>query len=87
MWYMPDEDAYYEHRREELEMIPDDWEPEPEWHILSLDEEIADLENEYGCKLEDLNEADLEDIAYRIKGVNPLYAEYDPALLAIVYTA
>ena len=55
MWSIPNEDEYWERRREEYERVPKDWKPEPERQILSLDDELDDLEKEYGCKLEDLN--------------------------------
>ena len=53
--------------------------------ILSLDDELDDLEKEYGCKLEDLNEPDIEEIVFRIRGEYPMSAEYDPAFIAIFY--
>ncbi len=80
-----DEDGYWERRREEMERIPVDWKPEPERKILSLDDEIEDLESEYGCSLEDLEEPDLEEIVFRIRGVYPDSVEYDSNLLAIFY--
>ena len=51
MWSIPNEDEYWERRREEYERVPKDWKPEPERQILSLDDELDDLEKEYGCKL------------------------------------
>ena len=80
-----DEDEYWERRREEYERVPKDWKPEPERQILSLDDELDDLEKEYGCKLEDLNEPDIEEIVFRIRGEYPISAEYDPAFIAIFY--
>ena len=80
-----DEDEYWERRREEYEKVPKDWKPEPERQILSLDDELDDLEKEYGCKLEDLNEPDIEEIVFRIRGEYPMSAEYDPAFIAIFY--
>ena len=80
-----DEDEYWERRREEYERVPKDWKPEPERQILSLDDELDDLEKEYGCKLEDLNEPDIEEIVFRIRGEYPMSAEYDPAFIAIFY--
>ena len=68
-----------------MERIPADWKPEPERKILSLDDEIEDLESEYGCSLEDLEEPDLEEIVFRIRGVYPESVEYDSSLLAIFY--
>lgn len=44
MWSIPNEDEYWERRREEYERVPKDWEPEPERQILSLDDELDDLE-------------------------------------------
>ena len=82
---LPGEDEYWERRREEFEQIPAGWRPEPKKQVLSLDEEIDDLEKEYGCKLEDLDEPDFEDIVFRIRGEYPLQAEYDPRFLAIFY--
>jgi hypothetical protein len=71
MWSIPNEDEYWERRREEYERVPKDWKPEPERQILSLDDELDDLEKEYGCKLEDLNEPDIEEIVFRIRGEYP----------------
>lgn len=85
MWSIPNEDEYWERRREEYERVPKDWKPEPERQILSLDDELDDLEKEYGCKLEDLNEPDVEEIVLRIRGEYPISAEYDPAFIAIFY--
>lgn len=85
MWSIPNEDEYWERRREEYERVPKDWKPEPERQILSLDDELDDLEKEYGCKLEDLNEPDIEEIVFRIRGEYPISAEYDPAFIAIFY--
>ena len=53
VWLIPNEDEYWERRREEYERVPKNWKPEPELQILSLDDELDDLEKEYGCKLED----------------------------------
>ena len=80
MWSIPNEDEYWERRREEYERVPKDWKPEPERQILSLDDELDDLEKEYGCKLEDLNEPDIEEIVFRIRGEYPMSAEYDPSI-------
>lgn len=44
MWSIPNEDEYWERRREEYERVPKDWKPEPERQILSLDDELDDLE-------------------------------------------
>ena len=74
MWSIPNEDEYWERRREEHERVPKDWKPEPERQILSLDDELDDLEKEYGCKLEDLNEPDIEEIVFRIRGEYPMSA-------------
>lgn len=82
---IPNEDEYWERRREEYERVPKGWKPEPERQILSLDDELDDLEKEYGCKLEDLNEPDIEEIVFRIRGEYPMSAEYDPAFIAIFY--
>jgi hypothetical protein len=35
--------------------------------------------------LEDLNEPDIEEIVFRIRGEYPMSAEYDPAFIAIFY--
>ena len=66
---MPGEDEYWERIRERMEM--GETEPEPEEKILSLDEELEELEKKYGCKLEELGEPDLEEVVYRLRG------EYD----------
>lgn len=80
-----DEDGYWERRREEMEQQPKGWETELDRKILSLDDEIEDLESEYGCSLEELDEPDLEEIVFRIRGVYPESVEYDSNLLAIFY--
>lgn len=85
MYGIPGEDEYWERVREERERVPDGWKPEPERQILSLDDELNDLENEYGCKLEELGEPDIEGIVFRIRGEYPFEAEYDPAFIAIFY--
>lgn len=55
--------------------------------VETLQEQIRArrLEKEYGCKLEDLNEPDIEEIVFRIRGEYPMSAEYDPAFIAIFY--
>ena len=58
------------------------------WAAPDDDDSMAendDLEKEYGCKLEDLNEPDIEEIVFRIRGEYPMSAEYDPAFIAIFY--
>lgn len=82
---IPGEDEYWERVREERERVPDGWKPEPVEELVTLDDELEDLEKEYGCKLEDLDETDIEDIVYRLCGEYPLSAEYDPVLIAILY--
>lgn len=84
MWRI-DEDAYWERRREEWESQYMNSKPEPERKLLSLDDEMDDLELEYGCSLEDLGEPDLEEIVFRFRGVYPLSAVYDPDFIAIFY--
>lgn len=80
---MPGEDEYWERVRERMEM--GETKPEPVEELVTLDDELEDLEKEYGCKLEDLDETDIEDIVYRLCGEYPLSAEYDPVLIAILY--
>ena len=67
---MPGEDEYWERIRERMEM--GETEPEPEEKILSLDEELEELEKKYGCKLEELGEY-------------PAEAKYEPDWIAIFY--
>lgn len=71
MWRIPKEDRYQKQ--------------EPEQRILSLDDELDELEKEYGCKLEDLEEPDIEEIVFRIRGEYPIQAEYKPSFIAIFY--
>lgn len=85
MWSTPNEDEYWERRREEYERVPKDWKPEPERQILSLDDELDDLEKEYGWKLEELGEPDLEEIVHRLRGEYPAEAKYEPDWIAIFY--
>lgn len=80
---MPEEDEYWERIRERMEM--GETEPEPEEKILSLDEELEELEKKYGCKLEELGEPDLEEIVYRLRGEYPAEAKYEPDWIAIFY--
>lgn len=80
---MPGEDEYWERVRERMEM--GETKPEPEEKILSLDEELEDLEKEYGCKLEKLGEPDLEEIVYRLRGEYPAEVKYEPRWLSIFY--
>lgn len=85
MWSIQNEDKYWERRREEYERVPKGWKPEPERQILSLDDELDDLEKEYGCKLEELGEPDLEEIVHRLRGEYPAEAKYEPDWIAIFY--
>ncbi len=82
-WINEDED--WERRREEHEGALKVREPERK--VLDIDEELDDLEKEYGCKLEDLDDPDIEDIVFRIRGEYPASVEYDPSFTAIFYVA
>lgn len=64
---MPGEDEYWERIRERMEM--GEAEPEPEEKILSLDEELEEL----------------EEIVYRLRGEYPAEAKYEPDWIAIFY--
>lgn len=82
-----DEDAYWERRREEYENpkhVPD-WKPEPEREWLFLDDELDDLEEEYGCGLHELPEGDLSEIVEKMTGIYPETAKYDPRMYGIEY--
>lgn len=83
MYSIPGEDEHWERVREELESRY--LEPEPRSELISLDDELDDLEKEYGCSIRELGEPDLEDIVFRIKGIYPIEASYDENFLAIFY--
>lgn len=90
MYGLPDEDAYWERRREEYEnpRRPPDWAPEPESGWLFLDEEADDLETEYGCKLAELFEGDLFDLLDRFINDKKewLSAVWDDSMCGIKYS-
>ena len=83
MWGSLNEDEYWERKREELECCCIDYEPKRQ--ILCLDDELDDLEKEYECKLEDLEETDIKQIVYDLLGEYPMSAKYDRAYIAIFY--
>lgn len=88
--YVPNEDAYWEAVRERMEnpRRPPDWEPEPESDCLYLDDELDDIEAEYGCKLTELREVDIMGILDRFlkDGREWLSAVWDEAMCGIQYT-
>lgn len=85
MWNIPDEDAYWERRREEYEK-----QFEPEYPLtvndtVFLDEELDKLEERYQCRIEELTEADLADIVEEMTGIFPDTAKYDEKFCGIDY--
>ena len=60
--------------------------PLPESECLFLkDEEVRSIEEEYGCKMEDLDRYDLMDIVSEKKGVYATSVVYDPEYCSIDY--
>lgn len=85
MWSIPDEDAYWERRREEYEK---QFEPEYPLKVndtVYLDEELDELEERYQCKIEELTEADLVDIVQELTGILPDTAKYVQNFCGIDY--
>ena len=85
MWMIPNEDEYLERVREELEAPSKYAEPYLEEETLFLDEEIEQLEEKYGCRMEELYEGDLEEIVLEMRGIVPETARYDSCFDCIVY--
>lgn len=84
--YEPDEDAYWERRREEYENPKRDFEePRFENDTLFLDDVVDDLEQRFGCMMQELGEPDLEDIVQELTGIIPDRARFNERLLGIDY--
>lgn len=71
MWLIPNEDEYWERRREEYER-----QFEPEYPVtvkdtVFLDEELEEIEERYQCSIGELYEADLIDIVQELTGIVP----------------
>ena len=85
MWSIPNEDEYWERRREESENprpfrrygIRDEDEPVYENGNLFLDGEIEEIEKERGYPMEELCESDLLDIVEEQKGIVADSAEWN----------
>lgn len=84
MWNI-NEDAYWEHVREEREAPSKYADPYQEQEYLFLCEEIEKLEEKYGCSMDKLCEGDLEDIVHEMRGIIPESASYDSGFECIVY--
>lgn len=85
MYGIPNEDEYWENVRERMEAPSRFYEPEPVLETVYLDEEIDELEAEYGCPMDELTEGDLQDIVERLTGILPDSASYDSAYIGINY--
>lgn len=85
MWLIPNEDEYWERVREQREAPSKYAKPYLEQEYLFLDDEIEELEEKYGCSMEELYEGDLEDIVLEMKGIVPESASYDSGMTCIVY--
>ena len=93
MWNIPNEDEYWERRREEFENPKafrrqsqwDEDEPEYESESLYLDEEIEDIEREYKCSMSELFEGDLMELVERFKNILPVSAVWNPQYECITY--
>lgn len=85
MWSIPNEDEYWERRREEWEnqrafrkcSTWDEDEPIYENGNLFLDGEIEEIEKERGYPMEELYESDLLDIVEEQKGIVADSAEWN----------
>lgn len=94
MWNIPNEDEYWERRREEWENPElfrkknpwDEDEPIYETGSLFLDEEIKEIEAERGFPMKELYEGDLLEILEEIKGIIAEKASWNAAFAAIDYT-
>lgn len=91
MWFeMPNEDEYWERRREEWEnpKLPPDYEPEPEKDWIFIDEEVDDIEAENGCPMEELGEGDLFEIIDSMRDISGelISAKWDRSMWGIQYT-
>lgn len=94
MWDIPNEDEYWERRREEWENPElfrkknpwDEDEPIYETGSLFLDEEIEEIEAERGFPMKELYEGDLLEILEEIKGIIAEKASWNAAFDAIDYT-
>ncbi len=84
-WQMPDEDAYWEGVREDMEKSSKGTGDFLQESLLSLDDVIEDLEEEYGCRIEELYEGDLCEIVRKFRGIAPEDARWDDRLDCIVY--
>lgn len=93
MWNIPNEDEYWERRREEVEnprgfRRKSEWdedEPEYELESLYLDEEIEAIEKEYECSMSELFEGDLMELVERLKKIIPVSAVWDDRFNCITY--
>ena len=85
MWLIPNEDTYWENARVYMEDVYRSENVQEEKNLF-VDEELDDLEREYGCKLEELPEGDLLDIVQEIPGEMPIEARYNPDTYGIEYT-
>lgn len=85
MWNYPDEDAFWESRRVEMESMFYGTENEPEEKSIYVDEELDELEAKYGCSMDELPEGDLMDIVFKITGEVPTEARYNSRLYEIEY--
>jgi len=85
MWNYPDEDAFWESRRVEMESMFYGTENEPEEKSIYVDEELDELEAEYGCSMDELPEGDLMDIVFKTTGEVPTEARYNARLYEIEY--
>lgn len=93
MFGMIDEDAYWEHRREEWENPRafrkrsewDEDEPVYESGTLFLDDEIEEIEKKRGWPIEELYEGDLLEIVEELKGIAAEAATWCEKMDAIEY--
>lgn len=86
---LPNEDEYWERRREELENPKEAewWDDEVVYEEgnLFLDEEIEALEKEYGCRMVKLSECELLDIVLEFCGISAHSAEWNDGYGCISY--
>ncbi len=88
MWGMPDEDAYWERRREEWENPPKHpWDEAPEMvkKSLYLDFELDEIEAKYGVGIQQLDEEELLEIVEKFLGIQAEEACWNDSFGCVEY--
>lgn len=80
--------SHYDNEREKrwaLFLAQQERKCEPEEWILDGEEVLDIIEQEYGCKMEELDESELLDVLKKYKGIEAEEANYDNYLISIKY--